>query len=104
MAMKRTTLATVAAIASIGVVSAADAAGDLQAGKVLSAACVACHGANGQGMAQYPALAGKKADQLVQGAKGLQIRKTRQRIHEGDGQFAQRPGYRKCGSVYASRK
>ena len=67
--MKRTTLATVTAIALIGVVSAAHAAGDVQAGKVPSAACAACHGANGQGMAQYPALAVKNADQLVQALK-----------------------------------
>ncbi|MGA9210479.1 MAG: cytochrome c [Terriglobales bacterium] len=67
--MKRTMLATIAAIASIGVVSLVHAAGDVQAGKVLSAACAACHGANGQGMAQYPPLAGKKADQLIQALK-----------------------------------
>jgi len=36
--MKRTMLATIAAIASIGVVSLVHAAGDVQAGKVLSAA------------------------------------------------------------------
>ena len=59
--MKHATLAVIAAISSIGIDSPALAAGDIQAGKVLSAACAACHGANGQGMAQYPALAGKNA-------------------------------------------
>ena len=67
--MKHATLAIIAVISSIGVVSLAHAAGDVQAGKVLSAACAACHGANGQGTAQYPALAGKNADQLVQALK-----------------------------------
>ena len=67
--MKHATLAVIAAISSIGIDSPTLAAGDIQAGKVLSAACAACHGANGQGTAQYPALAGRNADQLVQALK-----------------------------------
>jgi cytochrome c553 len=35
----------------------------------MSAACAACHGANGQGVAPYPPLAGKKEDQLIQALK-----------------------------------
>jgi cytochrome c553 len=44
---------------------AAHAAGDPAAGKAKSAVCAGCHGDKGQGMAPFPALAGKpEADQL----------------------------------------
>lgn len=44
---------------------AAQAAGDAAAGKSKSATCAGCHGDKGQGMAPFPALAGKpEADQL----------------------------------------
>ena len=57
------------ALASLGYVNLAQAAGDVQAGKAKAAACVACHGANGQGVAPNPALAGKSEDQLLQAMK-----------------------------------
>jgi cytochrome c553 len=47
-------------------VSVVHAAGDPAAGKAKAAACAACHGANGQGVAPNPALAGKNADQMLQ--------------------------------------
>jgi cytochrome c553 len=47
-------------------VGGAQAAGDAAAGKAKAAACAACHGANGQGVAPNPALAGKSEAQLVQ--------------------------------------
>jgi cytochrome c553 len=44
---------------------AAQAAGDAAAGKAKSAVCAGCHGDKGQGMAPFPALAGKpEAEQL----------------------------------------
>ena len=62
---------TAAAILIAGTVSLissrpADAAGDVPAGKAKAAACAGCHGADGQGVAPNPALAGKKEDQLIQ--------------------------------------
>ena len=56
-------------VAWLGFVSAAQAAGDVQAGKAKAAGCVACHGANGQGVAPNPALAGKSEDQLLEALK-----------------------------------
>ncbi len=64
--MKRTLLTTIGAVALLGFISTAQAAGDAQAGKAKAATCVACHGANGQGVAPNPPLAGKKEDQLLQ--------------------------------------
>ena len=52
--------------ACLGFISAAHAAGDVQAGKTKAAGCVGCHGANGQGVPPNPALAGKSEDQLLQ--------------------------------------
>lgn len=61
------TLLTVVLLGSLGAVSTAQAGGDVQAGKAKATAlCVACHGANGQGVAPNPALAGKPEDQLAQ--------------------------------------
>ena len=102
--MKRATLATVAAIASIGVVSAAHAAGDVEAGKVLSAACFACHGANGQGTAQYPALAGKKADQLVQALKDFKSGKRDNVFMKGMASSLSDQDIENVAAYYASLK
>jgi cytochrome c553 len=42
------------------------AAADPAAGKVKAAACVGCHGADGEGIAQNPPLAGMKEEQFIQ--------------------------------------
>lgn len=81
--MNRKTVAVVAAIASLGFVGSADAAGDVQAGKAKAAACVACHGANGQGVAPNPALAGKTEDQISQALKDYKSGKRDNAIMKG---------------------
>lgn len=56
---------TIAILLAFGV-NLAHAAGDPQAGKRKSAACQACHGADGNGTApQFPRLAGQYPDYLV---------------------------------------
>ena len=55
-------------IASVLLVGA-QAAGDAQAGKAKAGACAGCHGANGQGIAPNPALAGKSEADIVQALK-----------------------------------
>jgi cytochrome c553 len=67
--MNRTLLTATIIVASIGIVGAAQAAGDAEAGKAKSATCVGCHGANGQGVAPNPAIAGKPEAQFVQALK-----------------------------------
>ena len=70
--MRRTLLITTI-IASFGIVGAAQAAGDVAAGKARSAACAGCHGADGHGVAPNPALAGKPEAEQV---KALQDYKS----------------------------
>jgi cytochrome c553 len=63
--MKRMLL-TLGIFALLGFVSAAQAAGDAQAGKAKAGACAGCHGANGEGVKPNPALAGKPEGEMVQ--------------------------------------
>jgi cytochrome c553 len=63
--MKRTLL-TVGFFALLGIVGPTQAAGDAQAGKAKAASCAGCHGANGEGKAPNPALAGKGESEFVQ--------------------------------------
>jgi cytochrome c553 len=60
---------TVVIVASLGAVAAAEAAGDVAAGKTKAALCAGCHGANGQGVPPNPALKGKTEDALVEALK-----------------------------------
>ena len=55
--------------AALLALSAGAAGGNAEAGKVKAGACVGCHGANGQGVASFPALAGKNQDELLQALK-----------------------------------
>ncbi len=66
--MKSTGL-VIGIVALFGVVAAAHAGGDAKAGKAKAATCAGCHGANGEGKAPNPALAGKAEDQLLQAMK-----------------------------------
>lgn len=66
--MKRRLL-IVGVVALLGVVGAAQAGGNAQAGKNKAATCAGCHGANGEGIAPNPALAGKNEDQIIQAMK-----------------------------------
>jgi cytochrome c553 len=56
-------------IALFGAVGVAQAAGDAAAGKAKAATCAGCHGANGEGKAPNPALAGMAEDKFVQALK-----------------------------------
>jgi cytochrome c553 len=71
--MKRNLLTATVIIASLGMVAGAEAAGDIEAGKARAAACAACHGADGKGVAPNPALAGKPEAEQV---KALQDYKS----------------------------
>jgi cytochrome c553 len=68
--MKRIlTAVTAMIVASLGAAATAEAAGNVEAGKAKAAACVGCHGANGQGVPPNPALKGKTEDELVETMK-----------------------------------
>ena len=64
--MKRTLLAAMGIAALSGMGGIAHAAGDAQAGKAKAVACAGCHGANGEGVAQNPPVAGLSEDRFVQ--------------------------------------
>ncbi len=66
--MKRTLL-TLGIVASLGVFGAAQAGGNAGAGKTKAGVCVGCHGANGEGVAPNPALAGMTEDLFIQALK-----------------------------------
>ncbi len=59
-------LLTALLVGSVGLVGAAQAAGDAAAGKAKAAACAMCHGPNGEGTQVAPKLAGKPAAEIVQ--------------------------------------
>jgi cytochrome c553 len=59
------TLLAVGMITLIGI-SSAHAAGDVAAGKAKAAACIGCHGANGEGVGPNPPLAGMSESQFIQ--------------------------------------
>jgi cytochrome c553 len=68
--MKRIlTAVTAMIVASLGAAPTAEAAGNVEAGKAKAAACVGCHGANGQGVPPNPALKGKTENELVEAMK-----------------------------------
>jgi cytochrome c553 len=104
MAMTRTTLAGMAAIVLLGVVGPAHAAGDVQAGKAKAAACAACHGANGQGMAPNPALAGKSEAQLIQALKDFKSGKRDNAIMKGMASSLSDQDIENLAAYYASLK
>jgi len=66
--MKSTRL-IIAVVALFGIVGAAQAGGDAKAGKAKAGACAGCHGANGEGKAPNPKLAGLAEDKFVQDLK-----------------------------------
>ena len=63
--MKRTLLCA-GVVALLGIAGTAQGAGDVAAGKAKAGACAGCHGANGEGKAPNPPLAGKPQDAFVQ--------------------------------------
>lgn len=51
--------------ACFGITGAANAVGDVQAGKTKAAPCAGCHGATGEGTSSAPALAGTPEDKIA---------------------------------------
>ncbi|HXE65958.1 MAG TPA: cytochrome c [Rhodanobacteraceae bacterium] len=64
---QRTIIASLLAASFVLAFGTASAKGDAAAGKTKSAACAACHGTDGNGIApNYPALAGQYQDYIEQ--------------------------------------
>jgi cytochrome c553 len=79
--MKRVLLS--AGIAVVVGIGGAHAAGDAAAGKAKAAVCAGCHGANGEGIAPNPALAGKSEEVLVAALKDFKSGKRDSAIMKG---------------------
>lgn len=73
----------VGSFALLGMVGTTQAAGDVQAGKAKAGSCVGCHGANGEGKAPYPALAGKAESEVVQALQDYKSGKRNNPIMKG---------------------
>jgi cytochrome c553 len=80
--MKRTLLSLVV-VALVGFAGSSTAAGDAQAGKAKAGPCGGCHGANGEGKNQYPALAGNPEDALVQAMQDYKSGKRSNAVMKG---------------------
>lgn len=61
----KSVLVVAGVVAMFGIASAANAAGDVAAGKAKVKACAGCHGANGEGVKPNPALAGRSEAEIV---------------------------------------
>jgi cytochrome c553 len=90
--------------ALLGIVGTAQAAGDSQAGKAKSAGCAACHGANGEGKAPNPALAGKSESELVQALKDYKSGKRSNSIMKGLASPLSEQDMENLAAYYASLK
>ena len=101
--MKSLFLAVVV-LASVGTVGVAQASGDIAAGKAKAAGCAACHGANGEGKAPAPALAGMHEEVMKH---ELMEYKSGQRKHAGmhmiSGPLSEKD-MENLGAYYASLK
>ncbi len=80
--MKSPGILTAVAILALGV-GATAAAADIQAGKAKSSACAICHGANGEGKANNPPLAGIPAERFVQAINDFKSGKRPSPIMKG---------------------
>lgn len=99
--MKRTLLGV---FVLLGIVGAAQAAGDAQAGKAKAGACVGCHGANGEGVKPNPALAGKSEDEFVQAMKDYKSGKRANPIMKTFAGPLSEQDMANLGAYYASLK
>lgn len=68
MQLKRALLSA-GAITLLGILGTAWADGNIEAGKAKAGSCASCHGANGEGKAPSPALAGMAKNKFVQAMK-----------------------------------
>jgi cytochrome c553 len=102
--MNRTVLTAVIVVGLLGIVGTAQAAGDVEAGKAKAATCVACHGANGQGVTPNPALTGKSEDQLLQALKDYKSGKRDNAVMKGMASSLSDQDMANLAAYYASLK
>ena len=101
--MKRTLL-LLAAIALAATATTSYARGDAAAGKAKSAACAGCHGADGEGKASGPALAGKSEDDIEKALKDYKSGKRDNAMMKRFAQPLSDQDIENLGAYYASLK
>ena len=102
--MKRTMFIS-AMVAMLGI-SGAQAAGDVQAGnaKATAAGCAACHGANGEGVAPNPKLAGKSEADLAQALNDYKSGKRANPVMKTSASALNDQDIANLAAFYASKK
>jgi len=94
-----------AMVAMLGI-SGAQAAGDIQAGnaKATASGCVACHGANGEGIAPNPKLAGKSEGVLAQALNDYKSGKRDNAVMKTSASSLSDQDIANLSAFYASKK
>ena len=95
---------TAVIVAALGAAAAAEAAGNVEAGKAKAAPCVACHGANGQGIPPNPALKGKTEDELVEAMKDYKSGKRNNAVMKAFAAQLNNQDIENLAAYYASLK
>lgn len=80
--MKTHRILTALAVLSFGLGGTA-AAADIQAGKAKASTCAMCHGANGEGKATNPAIAGMPQERFVQAIQDYKSGKRPNAVMKG---------------------
>jgi cytochrome c553 len=91
-------------VASLGAAATAEAAGNVEAGKAKAAACVGCHGANGQGVPPNPALKGKTENELVEAMKDYKSGKRNNAVMKAFAAQLNNQDIENLAAYYASLK
>lgn len=94
----------VGCITLLGAVGVAQAAGDAAAGKAKATTCAGCHGANGEGKAPNPALAGLAEDKFVQALKDYKSGKLNKPIMKTFASQLSEKDMENLAAYYASLK
>jgi cytochrome c553 len=94
----------VGVLALLAAVGGASAAGDVQAGKAKSGACAVCHGAQGQGVGAYAALAGKSEAEIVQALQDFKSGKRAATVMKPLAGMLSDQDMANLGAFYASLK
>ena len=91
-------------VALLGIAGAAQAAGDVAAGKAKARMCAGCHGAEGQGVKPNPALAGTSEKQIVEDLKAYKSGKRPNPVMKGLASGLSDQDMANLGAYFASLK
>ncbi len=102
--MKRFLFTIVATLSLLCIATTSHARGDIAVGKEKAAACVSCHGANGEGKGSYPALAGKSEEDIEHALKDYKSGKRSNGMMKSFASKLSETDMENLGAYYASLK